>query len=138
MPELPWLTATLRDFLFLPEDLDLPALHAVTLTADRNSRDWTARAQLAAAGHSAQEIYKRLTQWAAGTGARVQLGERYADRTKPSGFYRSAYVEISHVGIAVTVWAHLDAQAALDLTEHERPTVQLPEAECLDERMATS
>lgn len=133
MPELPWLTATLRDFLFLPEDLDLPQLSGVTLSARYDEPGWTARAQLKWLPTNA-ERYEALQAWALVSGDRVELGQRGRDGQHKSGYYREAHVTVSHVGIELTVWTHLDAQAALDLTAHVRPSVRLPEPELSDGR----
>jgi len=127
------LTTQLTDFLGLPADLDLPKLWHVKLERTYDQPGWTVEAQLTR--YHGPSVWDAVHDWHVATGGTVTVGEpsNYKS-TKP---WRTVAVTVSHVGLEVRVWGHVDASDPIPDWAQPKPTPELPAeyGECLDERM---
>ena len=104
----------LRDILQLPEDLDLPRLSNIKMTAYQDDPGWTVKAMLwLGQSLSHQDDLARweaLQAWA--PGVVPALSEPSVSSLTPSGLYRKASVTITVAEVSVEIWTHVDATFA--------------------------
>lgn len=103
------LTTQLTDFMALPADLDLPPLCAVRLYRSRMDTAWDADAQLDPA-LKGDDVFAAMHDWAVATGGALTLSKPHYSAGDP---FRTIEVTVSHAGLAVRVWAHVDADAQI-------------------------
>jgi hypothetical protein len=96
----------LRDILHLPEDLDLPKLYRVTMTAYDDEPGWRVSAMLSGTNKTDLELWDGLRAWA--LGAMPDLSKPSASSHTQSGMYRKASVSVSVADVSVEICAHLD------------------------------
>lgn len=96
----------LRDILGLSQDLDLPRLYRVTMTAHDGEPGWVVDAMLGSTDKSDLELWEGLRAWA--PGVMPELSKPHAASWTASGMYRKASVTVSVAGVSVLIWTHLD------------------------------
>jgi hypothetical protein len=99
--DLSQLTTELTDFLALPADLDLPALHSLSCRRTLHT-GWQVRAFVHF--RTDAEAYAAVETWARYAGGSVEVSEPFASPFQPSGMQRkvSTNVVVAEVSIEVT------------------------------------
>lgn len=104
------LTTELRDFLDLPETLDLPRLDRVACTFDTSDSapQWACEARIEFPHDQSAAGYRALAQWARYAGGTIEASGPYAGSTWPSGVQRTLSLQVAVAGVRVKLYANVD------------------------------
>lgn len=115
------LTTQLADFLDLVDSQGLPPLYEVRLLRVHSDPTWHAEAQVFA--QPGRDQWSTLWEWCVATGGTVRVGEPHQTSfgEKP---WRRVDVVVSHVGLEVRIWNHVDADDPIPVWALPKPEAQ--------------